>query len=236
MRILETGQGLFGPIYICDEFGARSLRLNYQVQGGCYFVPTILGMHPGPVAISKYVNGWLMAGTQQPEGTTIGMVGLGSGAGVVALLFNFPHLSIKVIEIDPVVIRLAFKCFPLLEHYTNEGRLDVIIGDATKVSLDYDVIFLDAYTGVNDPIHTPELLSKPLWFNCISSHKLAPEFASFKHFDVAPELHPSMLRNMILTNQPIDRQKLDDFTPYEGLESPEVDELRTHYFTMIGNN
>jgi len=89
---------------------------------------------------------------------------VGGGGGVVPMIFakSYPHLSIDVVEIDPVVVDAAEKWFgltpgPSLRVHVQDGRM-FIHNSKDK----YDLIILDAYTaGGRIPFHltTKEFLS-----------------------------------------------------------------------------
>lgn len=71
------------------------------------------------------------------------MIGLGGGSFADFLADTFPHWKIKVVEIDPVVIRLARKYFPIhkrIEIIQDDGR--VFLQNAREK---YDIIIMDAF-------------------------------------------------------------------------------------------
>lgn len=153
-------KGLFGTIEVKDEADARNLYLNGQRQGGSYFEPSAYRADeslsqddPGPCANSAYAMGWLLGALMNPQGNAL-MVGLGSGAGAVQMLFNFPNVHLTIVEIDPEMVRLALAAYPLLDHLMDKGCLDIVIEDATEYLTrrydKWDVGFADAFTGEAD--------------------------------------------------------------------------------------
>lgn len=161
-----TRTGMFGPIQIRDTPVSRQLLLNGQVQGASYLDPSAAAvdndlsqLDPGPVSESSYALGWLIAGAMNPTGTGL-MIGLGSGAGAVQLLYNFPALDLTVVEIDPVMVQVALEAFPLLDWYLDRGQLNIVIEDAGDYLRDkhdvWDFMCLDAYTGSQE-LHCPYL-------------------------------------------------------------------------------
>lgn len=147
-------RGKFGDILVTDGNRSRRLYINRELQGGALFTPGAETVDPslsgpGPVSEAKYALGWLLAGHLNPQASVL-MVGLGSGAGVVQLLANFPDVDVTVVEIDPAIKQVATECFPLLEYYSDQGRLNIVIADATDFLADkgvWDVGMADAYTG-----------------------------------------------------------------------------------------
>lgn len=151
---MQVRRGMFGPIQIVRRDDIQALLLNGQVQGSAFLEPSAKTVDPsldgpGPVSGSPYTYGWLLAGIQQPYGSGL-MIGLGSGIGAVQLLYNFPQLDLTVVEIDPVMAEVALRNFPLLDHYLNLGRLNIVIADAEQylTTADHFQIGLaDAYDG-----------------------------------------------------------------------------------------
>lgn len=80
-----------------------------------------------------------------PRPKAVLIVGLGGGGMVHFLRHVSPDLQIDVVEIDPVVARLAEQYFGVRQ----DGRTRIIIGDGLKYLAEtqnrYDVIYLDAY-------------------------------------------------------------------------------------------
>jgi len=81
---------------------------------------------------------------------------VGGGGGVVPTLLrrDYPNLDIDIVEIDPVVVRLAQRYFAFRP---NEGRTRTTIMDGRVYIRDcqkkYDIIILDAFTGGRPPFH-----------------------------------------------------------------------------------
>lgn len=254
----EQTSGMFGPVSIVQSDDSLNLLIGQQVQGGAYLSPhaVVRGqpVMPGPVSSSKYSAGWLLAGTQNENGSAF-MVGLGSGSGACALLHNFPNMDLTIVELDPAIIAAAQKWFPLLQQYQDEGRLNIITADATACLTDalgddnrWDIGFLDAYTGSNTMHAPPELIGLLLdrcdnvWINCID-HERGPQLAGLMDlmanngrpacwvFRCSNE--PGMVGNLVLTTQDVDPQTADAFVPYADLEGPSVDEARMAYTDML---
>ena len=92
----------------------------------------------------------MLPGALHPEGNGL-VLGLGSGIGVTLLLAAFLKLNLTVVEMDPVIIRLARTYFPLVAYYEQAQRLQVVEGDAFEYvehsSNNYDFCLLDLYQG-----------------------------------------------------------------------------------------
>ncbi len=256
MKTLGSAQGMFGPTAVVDKERTRALLIGTQIQGEVWNDPpaskVVSGLDgPGPVFYSPYIAGWLLPGVTHSGGSGL-MVGLGAGAGVVALLENFPELDLTVVEIDPVVVNLALKWFPLLGHYQDEGRLTVVTEDITRYLIQaiteedrWDFGLLDAYEGANEPHCPTELLTMSsevcgeLWINCIDR----PTGTIAQHIYQTLETlgkpikflghanQPSFLgiTNLLMGTSVPDQKKLDGFTPYKGYGGPSVARAREHY-------
>lgn len=88
----------------------------------------------------------MMAGfLYRPETSSALLVGLGGGALVRFLHHHFPELQLDIVEIDPVVVRVAREFFG-----TAEGpRTRIFVADArdylSRATSRYDLILLDAH-------------------------------------------------------------------------------------------
>lgn len=99
------------------------------------------------VAYTQYMfSSYLLA----PEQRRALIVGLGGGGMVHFLKRRDRDLRLDVVEIDPVIVRLADEYFDL----RTEGNVRIINQDALKLLEEggepYDVIYMDAFLGASD--------------------------------------------------------------------------------------
>lgn len=155
VSILAREQGMFGPIEIGQTANLRYLNINDEREGDFW-----LDSHnePSHVPSVEYISGWLpaadMSGADHKSVSGL-MLGLGAGSGVIALLENFSCLRLTVVEIDPVLIKLACDYFPLLQHYVSQDRLHIVSADAleyikTEAEASkprFDFVLVDLYQG-----------------------------------------------------------------------------------------
>lgn len=255
--MIEERQGMFGPVAVQDFGLVRELRINDQVQGGCYHVPAAKAFGarnagPGCVPTSRYMAGWMLAGVDNQQGSGV-MVGLGSGVGPCAIIANFPEVDLTVVEIDPAVIELAEKYFPLLTHYQDLGRLRIVQADAlewlARTEDTFDFACADGYTGQNEIVssYMPRLLelADRTYVNCIdkvggeSYQNLLGLMADFGK--PATELmccggySPMMPQNIIVTNVTNGQAGArESFVPFEKLPySDSVARFRHLYHTLL---
>ena len=150
----ETGK--FGTIEIFDDRETRSLWIDNQRQGMFYLQPTAdeweptCRFGPGPVSSSFFTTGFLLVASLKPNGFGL-VLGLGCGAGIVMSLACFPNLHLTVVEIDPAIVRMCRTFFPLVQHYIEAGRLEIVQADAQDFlrSTDrrFDFLQCDVYDG-----------------------------------------------------------------------------------------
>ncbi len=218
------------------------LYLHHQLQGSYFSEPQIPGLGPYVFA-NTYMCGWLAAGSTCPQGDFV-MVGLGSGAGAVGLLCNFPQLTLTVLEINPAVVESAQEAFPMLGHFQNEGRLQIQVGDAQEYLTGqdrWDVGLADAYLGENNHVdHYLESLqacTEEQWYNCIGSPDRGPLAALLAAMPIrsAYSLDPysGRLANWILSSY---GQPVDGFVPYRDDSSEAANWVRRHYRQLLGEN
>ncbi|PCJ21601.1 MAG: hypothetical protein COB02_03110 [Candidatus Cloacimonadota bacterium] len=186
--VLEKKDFHLGEIFVVQNKVSRRLFINQQNQGGSLLyldekkglIPSCkpesfcsLVFHP---AANENLNGHLL------------ILGLGSGAGIIALLHEFESLSIDVVEKFKEVVDLALKYFPLLNQYIDEGRLKIIVDDGLnyiqKLSDEsypklYDALCLDMYYGEQEfsfsldstVLCSINCITKSIWMNYIGVYQ-----------------------------------------------------------------
>ena len=257
---LARAQAKFGPLVIHEHSGVRQLLLNGQVQGGAFLEPSAAVVReglrgPGPVSCCAYSVAWLAAGAANPTASVL-MIGLGSGAGAVAMLYHFPEISIDVVEVDPVMVEHALEWFPLVAHYVAEGRLRIHVADATdfvsKAETKWDLLLSDGYTGGNrlavggsSFYEQARKCCGEVWLNwigVINSTQMMQEFDALHAAAWSPEtiflpgfkLYPNLQqpRNWILTSQLPSAEALDAFQPYAAFHESDDADVRVALDTM----
>lgn len=144
-RIIFDEPGMFGRVCVVEGFSRRRLFIDDQLQGGMY-------VHSGklqPLGENAYLYGWLIGGVHHPRSDAV-MVGLGSSAGAITLLAEFPDMQLTVVEIDPTIIKAVESCFPFADEYIDQGRLQIVNADAQDFferNESFDICFYDAYNG-----------------------------------------------------------------------------------------
>jgi hypothetical protein len=259
---MHVRKGMFGPIHVVKRDEVQALLLNSQVQGSAFLEPSAKIVDPrldgpGPVASSPYTYGWLLAGVEQPYGSGV-MIGLGSGVGAIQLLYNFPQFDLTVVEIDPVMAEVALRNFPLLEHYLDQGRLNIVIADANeylRTADHFQIGFADGYDGGASFQLVTSYLSK-LCVKCddviinVIDDPLARHMAAVAEVcaegghpiqyamkAVPPEVTQALPKaNYILTSQALTLRNVDAFIPFANLTDPAAEYGRACWNSMIGSS
>lgn len=145
-RVLARSQGLFGNVSIVQGVSTRRLMIGDQVQGSFW----LKNNTPSNIPSSPYISRLICAASDDSNGHFL-VLGLGAGAGVIALLENFKKIHVSVVELDPTLIELAREFFPLITYYERTGRLNIIVGDAFRyvetTQYRYDTVVVDVYRG-----------------------------------------------------------------------------------------
>ncbi|NER34438.1 MAG: hypothetical protein F6J93_10505 [Oscillatoria sp. SIO1A7] len=157
--VLAVEEGMFGTVKVTDTAEFRTLWIGNQSQGTVCKKPAANECEPtcrpGPGFLpnSFFAIGFLLVGCKLPHSSGL-VLGLGCGAGIVMSLACFPQTRLTVVEIDPVVIRLCLTFFPLVQHYIDAGRLEIVEADAEAFLASnrkqFDFIQLDMYQGNNE--------------------------------------------------------------------------------------
>jgi hypothetical protein len=255
-------RGKFGDIAIYDTQGIRELCIDDQCQGSAYLNPSSnivdasLPFGPGPISHSPYHYGWLLAGVHYPQGSGL-MIGLGSGAGAIQLLYEFPDIDLTVVEIDPAMTAEALRGFPLLNYYQDLGRLRIVHQDALVFLMEaldrYDFGLADAYSGsteavshyydslmgvcdaiylnVIDKANGPSL--RKAIYNIVNNDR--PLTALYRPLPLELLRHPMhALANWIIVSSSSPRVGMEeDYTPFEELVHATADKARSIYERML---
>ncbi len=99
----------------------------------------------------EYARNTLLALAFSPEAESALVLGLGGGSIPRMLLAAKPSLSIDVVEIDPVVLKVARRFFEVGERRNFRIYLDDAAGFLARCRTRYDIVILDAYMGETMP-------------------------------------------------------------------------------------
>jgi hypothetical protein len=243
--VLELVKGRFGQLSVCDGGGIRSLSCTWACHGSVWIEPAVeiggVRFLPGPLPESLYLLTWLLAAAARPDGHVL-MAGLGAGVGPIALAWAFPALRITVVEIDPEMITLARRHFPLLAHYEAQGQIRIVRQDIVEhvwqaTDNDWSIACLDAYQETTS-LYSPSALLQALhgradaiWMNILESNgfEVTRRYADTLIdagwqpqcvMPVQDHTEGIMCGNVLLGTQPIDVQALSTFAPFSSIDHP----------------
>ena len=118
------------------------------------------------LVVHEYLRLQLQAISMVPQLDDALVVGLGGGALSNQLAHAFPQARVDSLEIDPVVVEVAHQYF----GYQEDDRHKAYVGDARAYLKNtnrlYDVIFLDAFDG----LEIPDQLRTRQFYQLVKAH------------------------------------------------------------------
>ena len=150
-KIVHRARGAFGEMLVLDDGPRRHLRVG-GVEGVDQTV--VERGRPGRLP-TAYLRVATVGAALVPKLERVLLVGLGGGAYPRFLQRGFPGVIIDILEVDPVVVRLAHDYFGFREgrglRVFEEDAADFISDAAEDPAWRYDLILLDAYVGQKIP-------------------------------------------------------------------------------------
>ncbi len=139
----------FERVIVVDEGGQRFLRFGSLTGDD----QTVLDRARPDVPVLEYIprTGFGLALVDDPDRALV--IGLGGGSTTRFWHLLFPAMRIDSVEIDPLVVAVAFQYFgfphdPLLPVHVMDGRAWI-----RESPGDYDLVLLDAYGAGDAPFH-----------------------------------------------------------------------------------
>jgi spermidine synthase len=148
-KVLFEKQSPYSLIIVSDdEQGLRTLYFGRNGVRQSVYKPT----DPDHIEL-PYAKVMVAGLAFHPRPQRLLMIGLGGGTIPNFLHKHFPHLTIDVVEIDPLVLEVAKKFFDFRE----DEKMKAHIADGRKfiekTRETYDIILLDAFGSKNIPYH-----------------------------------------------------------------------------------
>lgn len=140
-KVLESEKSRFGLVSVHDLGGKRYISIGEQEQSGVNLANKREWVYTYMYLLSL---GILAAEpTLDDKPANVLVIGLGGGSFSDFLAEVYPRWNVDVVEINPAVIRLAKKYFPI------DNRVNIIEDDGRaylrKTKKKYDVILMDAF-------------------------------------------------------------------------------------------
>ncbi len=163
--ILEKQNSRFGLVSVHDAGGKRFISIGQQEQSGVNLANKREWVYTYMYLLSLGILAVEHGAAERPARVLV--IGLGGGSFSDFLAEVYPRWNVDVVEINPAVIRLAKKYFPI------DKRVNIIEDDGRaylkKTKQKYDVILMDAFGEHYIP---PELYTLE-YFNLLKS-RLVP--------------------------------------------------------------
>ena len=132
----------YSHVRVIDYGSLRSLYFGEKQTG---IVQTVIDREQPHRLLHSYAQTMTAGLLYRPAAESMLLVGLGGGALVRYLNHGFPALRLDVVEIDPVIVRVARDWFGVREG----PRTRIFVADGheylRRASERYDIILLDAY-------------------------------------------------------------------------------------------
>lgn len=153
-RLLGEGRSRYNHVRALQRGSVR--ELVFVGDDGTQYIETRIDLAHG-VSLDLDVFRTMLAGfLVQPEPRRALVLGLGGGALPNYFYAKVPGLELDVVDIDPEVVRLAQAFFgvpkgdPRYRVHVDDARLFV---ERAAADVRWDMIVLDAYRGVQVPMH-----------------------------------------------------------------------------------
>jgi spermidine synthase len=143
-RVVFSRDTQYHRLAVVEDDDSRYLRFDNSFQSGMYIERPYATRFP-------YSDFFHLGRAYRPQAESLLMVGLGGGSAMKRLSRDFPEMELKAVEIDPVVVDVAY------EHFALPRDVDVEVDDGRRYLFrndrQWDVIGLDAYYSDSIPFH-----------------------------------------------------------------------------------
>ena len=147
-------------VLVVDRGDTRALLFDNDVQS----TMSLRNPYAGGLEYTDYFHVPMIL---KPATTRVCFIGLGGGTGPKAFLRDYPRVTVDVVEIDPVVERVARQYFHLPRHQ----RLNVSIQDGraflNRSRRSYGAVIMDAYAGGPYGAYLPAHLATREFFQTV---------------------------------------------------------------------
>jgi spermidine synthase len=149
-RLIFEKESPYTRVTVVEDGSVRILRFARK---GVNTEESRMDVRHPLVQLNEYTAMMFAGLVFDPEPRDVLVVGLGGGVVPETLHAYYPNARIDVVEIDPVVVEAAEKCFLFkpddrMRVFTQDGRVFT-----KRAAKRYDLIFLDAFQGRSIPFH-----------------------------------------------------------------------------------
>jgi spermidine synthase/MFS family permease len=146
LEVLYSKETQYHRLAVVEDSDTRYLRFDNSFQSAMYVDEPYRTRY-------RYTDFFDLALAYNPDARNVLFIGLGAGSAEKRMWRDFPDVQIDVVEIDPVVVDVAYRYFEL----PRDPRLRVHVGDgrrflATRPTR-WDAIVIDAFFADAIPFH-----------------------------------------------------------------------------------
>jgi spermidine synthase len=145
-RLVYAKNTRYHGLTVVDDGDSRHLRFESSFQSGMYLKDPFRTRY-------TYTDYLQLALAYNPRARNVLFIGLGGGSAQKRIWRDFPQLQLQVVELDPVVVDIAYRYFRL----PHSPRLRVTAEDGrrflARTKKRWDAIVIDAYFSDALPFH-----------------------------------------------------------------------------------
>lgn len=146
LKVVFAEDTRYHRLAVVDDEDTRYLRFDNSLQSAMYLDRPFRTRY-------RYTDLFHLGVAYEPEARNVLFVGLGAGSSEKRLWRDFPRLQIEAVELDPVVVDVAYRYFGL----PRDPRLRIEVGDGRRFLAEreqrWDVIAIDAFFADSIPAH-----------------------------------------------------------------------------------
>jgi spermidine synthase len=154
LKVVFAEDTRYHRLAVVDDADSRYLRFDNSLQSAMYLDDPFSTRY-------RYTDLFHLGIAYNPDARNVLFIGLGAGSSEKRMWRDFPGLQIQAVELDPVVVDVAYRYFGL----PRDPRLRVDVGDGRRFLAGddrrWDVIVVDAFFADAIPAHlvTQEFLA-----------------------------------------------------------------------------
>ena len=214
-------RSFFGVYRVTEAAGVRSFHHGTTLHGSQWQrADGSIESRTTYYAVETPYGELLSALTRRPSPVTIGLVGLGTGS---LACYARPADSVRIYEIDPVVVRLARAHFAALDDCAPDAT--IAVGDARllleRERAPLDLLALDAFTSDAIPVHLLTLEAFRTYLRVLAPDGAIGVHISNRHLDLEPVL-AALAEHIGLVGRIKRHKSADEALPSELTESSRV--------------
>ena len=146
LKVVFAEDTRYHRLSVVDDADSRYLRFDNSLQSAMYLDDPFRTRY-------RYTDLFHLGIAYNPRARDVLFVGLGAGSSEKRLWRDFPRLRLHAVELDPVVVDVAYRYFAL----PRDPRLTVEVGDGRSFLAGsqrrWDVIVIDAFFADAIPAH-----------------------------------------------------------------------------------